>query len=317
MGFILKKLLLVLLSFFCLQLCFADKSAYNFGVDSMRFLKDLGEIGARPAGTSKEWETANYLIYQLNKIGYKPIKQSFQFLLGADNSGELIKTSNIICTKKGELETEIIISAHYDSTDEGMGMDDNASGVAVLLETCKRFYSLQTKYTLKFVFFGSEEYGMIGSKYYVEKLSAKQLENIYCIINFDGLIAGDKLYIHGSKGSKGVVRDWFLNTAQAVKIPLFIQEGHNPKYPKGTMGPFSDFAYFNYKDVQYVDFEGANWDLGDKDGHTQTDLKKGELGVIWHTKYDNLKYIEKLAPGRIQLRMKWLNRLIYAFLTEY
>jgi hypothetical protein len=316
MRWLLKKIFLTLLPFLYLATLFADSAFSDFGNDSMRFLKDIEEIGARPAGTPKEWETSNYLILQLNKMGYKPVKQSFQFFLNADNSGELIKTSNIFCTKKGELETEIIISAHYDSTDDGMGMDDNASGVAVLLETCKRFYSLQTKYTLRFIFFGSEEYGMIGSKYYIEKLPAERLENIHCIINLDGLIAGDKLYVHGSKGNKGAVRDWFLNMAREAKIPLYIQEGHNPKYPKGTMGPFSDFAYFNYKGIQYVDFEGANWDLGGKDGHTQTDTKKGDHGVIWHTKYDTLTYIEKLAPGRIQLRMKWINQLIYAFLTE-
>lgn len=64
----------------------------------------------------------------------------------------------------------ILIAAHYDGVPGSPGADDNASGVAVLLELARIFAKQPTKYPLRLVAFDMEESGCLGSKDYVAKL---------------------------------------------------------------------------------------------------------------------------------------------------
>lgn len=64
----------------------------------------------------------------------------------------------------------ILIAAHYDGVPGSPGADDNASGVAVLLELARIFAKQPTKYPLRLVAFDMEESGCLGSADYVAKL---------------------------------------------------------------------------------------------------------------------------------------------------
>lgn len=90
----------------------------------------------------------------------------------------------------------IIIGAHYDSVGT-KGVDDNGSGVSVLLESCFRQFDQPQEYTLKYIFFGAEEEGMEGSKHYVKCMSDTEKNQIKLMINIDSVLAGDYHYILG------------------------------------------------------------------------------------------------------------------------
>lgn len=64
----------------------------------------------------------------------------------------------------------ILIGAHYDAVPGTPGADDNASGVAVLLELARMFAAEPIKYPAQLVAFDMEEYGLLGSTEYVAKL---------------------------------------------------------------------------------------------------------------------------------------------------
>ncbi len=64
----------------------------------------------------------------------------------------------------------ILIGAHYDAVPGTPGADDNATGVAVLLELARAFSHQPTNYPVRFVAFDLEEYGLIGSDRYAENL---------------------------------------------------------------------------------------------------------------------------------------------------
>ncbi len=68
----------------------------------------------------------------------------------------------------------ILIGAHYDAVPGTPGADDNATGVAVLLELARIFAAEPVKYPLRLVAFDMEEYGLIGSAEYVQKLKQEQ-----------------------------------------------------------------------------------------------------------------------------------------------
>ncbi|MFH1201398.1 MAG: M20/M25/M40 family metallo-hydrolase [Candidatus Omnitrophota bacterium] len=75
-------------------------------------------------------------------------------------------SQNIIATKLTEDNPKeiIVIGAHYDSVLGSPGADDNASGVAVLLETAKFLKDSETKQTIKFIAFVNEEPPFFKSK---------------------------------------------------------------------------------------------------------------------------------------------------------
>jgi parallel beta-helix repeat protein len=75
---------------------------------------------------------------------------------------------NIIATRPGRLfpDQAYVIGAHYDSVSNG-GADDDASGVASLLELARIFSQYDSAYTLKFCAWDAEEVGLRGSTAYV------------------------------------------------------------------------------------------------------------------------------------------------------
>jgi Zn-dependent M28 family amino/carboxypeptidase len=68
----------------------------------------------------------------------------------------------------------ILIGAHYDTVPGSPGADDNATGVAVLLELARMFAAEPGKYPLRLVAFDMEEYGLMGSISYAAKLKQEQ-----------------------------------------------------------------------------------------------------------------------------------------------
>ena len=68
----------------------------------------------------------------------------------------------------------ILIGAHYDAVPGTPGADDNATGVAVLLEMAEVFASNPLKYPVRLVAFDLEEYGLLGSTAYAKYLKDKQ-----------------------------------------------------------------------------------------------------------------------------------------------
>jgi Zn-dependent M28 family amino/carboxypeptidase len=65
----------------------------------------------------------------------------------------------------------ILIGAHYDGVPGTVAADDNATGVAVLLELARSFAQQPGKYPLRMVAFDMEEYGLLGSADYAALLS--------------------------------------------------------------------------------------------------------------------------------------------------
>ena len=81
-------------------------------------------------------------------------------------------------------EEIVVYTAHYDSVVFSHGMYDNASGSVILLEVLRHFAKNPPLRTVRFIWCGSEERGLLGSKAYV-KAHESELENIKFCINVD------------------------------------------------------------------------------------------------------------------------------------
>ena len=97
------------------------------------------------------------------------------------------KTRNVIAqTKTGSTADVVMVGAHLDSVAGGPGINDNASGVAAVLETALQLGSSpQIDNAVRFGFWGAEETGLLGSTDYVESLDVDGLKDIALYLNFD------------------------------------------------------------------------------------------------------------------------------------
>jgi hypothetical protein len=85
---------------------------------------------------------------------------------------------NVIAESKGgDKNHVVVVDAHLDAI-YGAGMLDNASGSATILNVAEKMKNVNPLNKLRFVWFGGEELGLLGSAYYVNNLSKTELSHI-------------------------------------------------------------------------------------------------------------------------------------------
>ena len=101
------------------------------------------------------------------------------------------KSHNVIVDLPGEIPEYIVLTAHYDSTSLSQGAYDNMSGSVGILALAGHFSKNPHRYGLRFIWCGSEERGLLGSKAYCEA-HEEELQDIVLNINLDmiGCIMG-------------------------------------------------------------------------------------------------------------------------------
>ena len=126
---------------------------------------------------------------------------------------------NVAAERIGDVypDSIVILSAHYDSYAEMMqydpmesapGADDDASGVAAVLEAARIFTDVRTECTVRFVLFSGEELGLLGSTAYAID-RAKEGEAIQAVVQVDMIgIPGEPLGVYSDEPST-----WILDRA--------------------------------------------------------------------------------------------------------
>ncbi|MGE5343199.1 MAG: M20/M25/M40 family metallo-hydrolase [Candidatus Omnitrophota bacterium] len=146
-------------------------------------IQTLQDFDTRDA-TSSECAQAGEFLY--NKFAQAGLQVSYDTFSFEGNTSR-----NVIGYLAGKTNptSTIIICAHYDSTseddsDDAPGADDNASGVAAVLEAAKILSKYSFSNSIKFVLFSAEEYGLYGSAHYA-KDAQNSGEHITAAINLD------------------------------------------------------------------------------------------------------------------------------------
>ena len=101
------------------------------------------------------------------------------------------KSHNVVLDIPGESDKCVVFTAHYDSTSLSQGAYDNMSGSIGLLALAEHFSKTNSHYSTRFIWCGSEERGLLGSKAYC-KQHKEELKNVVLNINLDmvGCIMG-------------------------------------------------------------------------------------------------------------------------------
>jgi Zn-dependent M28 family amino/carboxypeptidase len=273
-----------------------------YGVIARQHLVDLSEgIGRREPGSPEEAAAGQYVAAQFAAYGYATQVQAFIFVYwdGIEHG-----SANVIAVKPGESPREIIVGAHYDSTGPGQGADDNASGVAVMLEVAGRLRDIPTPYTIRFIAFGAEEVNLDGSHYYVAQMDDVAIRNTVGMINLDSLVAGEIPYIYGDAG-EGMLRDWLVARAKELGLEVDTRTAPQLDGPDGTPCDCADYDAFQEVGIPFAYFEANNWSLAQDEW------------AVWHTANDTLAYLEATRPGRVDRHLATFAQLLYEVLAGY
>ena len=99
-----------------------------------------------------------------------------------------VPTANLLATTQtGRADRQVVVGAHLDSVPEGPGINDNGSGSAAILEIALQMAELDIspRNQVRFAWWGAEESGLVGSQFYVDSLTKREVKNTAVNLNFD------------------------------------------------------------------------------------------------------------------------------------
>jgi hypothetical protein len=274
-------------------------NAQNFNTENIRkHITTLADdsFQGRGTGTAGEKAASDYISSMYKSLKLQPkgnnegYLQSFPFRSGAHGEGEAGTANNIIGYLDNQAATTIIIGAHYDhlgmdgqgsSLDANPkekihnGADDNASGVAGVIELARYFSTNNKKEKNNFLFlcFSGEEMGLLGSKYLTEN-SPVDLTTVNYMINMDMIGRLDPktktLLVHGT----GTSPVW-ETLLKKLETPALVVKTDS----SGT-GP-SDHTSFYLKNIPVLHFfTGSHMDYHKPSDDSDKINYEGEVEVL-------------------------------------
>jgi hypothetical protein len=239
-----------------------DPGVASGTLNSYAYLPDMGAVRAdRAIGETlvPDLEARQAIIDSTldPTLATGPTGQSMHMLVTASFNPEA-QSQNVLGVIPGsdpEVGNEVVvISAHYDHVGVSptgevfSGADDDASGVAVMMELAKVMASgnFSPKRTILFAAWGAEEAGLLGSEYYVEQDPKYPLEDTVAVLQMDMIGVGDST---GVNVSGGVEFPDLFNQIAANANELFLASADL------TSGGRSDHAPFINAGVPAVMFQ--------------------------------------------------------------
>lgn len=221
------------------------------------------DMQGRFVGTPGNAKARAYLLERLAAIGLKPaFSAGFEQKLTVSIGGQSVAAVNLIGMIEGSSSSDraMVVMAHYDheSVKDGQiynGADDNASGVATLLQIARNMKDQAPLHDVIFALVDSEEEGIAGSRAMVATPEFKQLlPHIVMAVNFDMVSRSDKneLYASGAWHFP-----WLKPRLEAIaaKAPVKLLQGHDdPALKENDWTMQSDHLAFHLAKVPWVYF---------------------------------------------------------------
>jgi len=200
----------------------------------------------------------------LNELGLNPTLETFSW------SGNTY--ANIVAVKAGSYRPhqQFVLTAHYDSYNNP-GADDDASGVALLLETARVLTRYDSAYTLRFIVFDLNEQSLAGSIAY---RNAHPAEHIV------GLINADQIAYNTGPNTANLFGDYCstpLRNALAAALGVY---GGGLGGVVGGAGPGSDHTSFAARTIPALHLAEAQIATNPYN-HYQTDHVYHEGNINW------------------------------------
>lgn len=177
---------------------------------ALRTVRALISFGPREAGSGAYRRASRLVASRLRSYGYTVRLDRVPIPAGR-NDGVAVRagtTVNVVAEPPGydDVQTHLVVGAHLDTVPDTVGANDNASGVAVMLELARATAAIPPRLPIVFVAFGAEERRRhapsrsryaIGSETYLDGLGAAERDAIRAGVVLDMVGAGRSLLVLG------------------------------------------------------------------------------------------------------------------------
>lgn len=211
-------------------------------------------IESRQISESGRDNAAKFIVNKLQSSGWNVTQEEFPVYRYKDifsepynisENGDPVGTGNNIIADLPNFDRNkptLILSAHYDTTKDNVGIIDNGSGTAFLLSSGEWLSDFDRDFNLRLIFFDVEESRMYGSKYYLEQLSDEERSKIIADINFD-VIGGNHLSVGTVNGFENALSIYLERLA---KVESDLSD-------KGSSSDSDPFMHWQIPAVTYID----------------------------------------------------------------
>ena len=194
-----------------------------------------GRIGPRLATGPGFRKAARVVARRFDELGYDVRRQSFRVPAG-DSWGvpvEAGRSFNVVAAPPGfdEAQPHRIVGAHLDTVAVAPGAEDNASGVAVVLELARLAAAEEPRLPTVFIAFGGEEprgdgddMHHFGSMDYVREMGPAQRRNLRAMVSLDRVGVGARVPVCTGPLSPGRVQRQLVAAARTQDVPTHLCE---------------------------------------------------------------------------------------------
>ena len=210
--------------------------------DPQRALADIevlaGQIGPREASGEAFQRAAQVVEDRFVALGYEVRRQDFPAPAGASGWGDVPQgtSTNVVGSPPGLApgDRHVVVGAHLDTVPLAPGAEDNASGVAAMLELARLAAAVPPSVPVVFVAFGAEEpraafradhtYHHFGSREYVRLMDPAQRASLVGAISLDRVGVGTVVPISFAGIGPPTLRDALLAAGDAAGVPVLADE---------------------------------------------------------------------------------------------
>lgn len=211
-------------------------------------------VESRQISESGRDNAAKFIVNELQSSGWNVTQEEFPVYRYKDifsepynisENGDPVGTGNNIIADLPNFDRNkptLILSAHYDTTKDNVGIIDNGSGTAFLLSSGEWLSDFDRDFNIRLIFFDVEESRMYGSKYYLEQLTDEERSKIIADINFD-VIGGNHLSVGTVNGFENALSIYLERLA---KVESDLSD-------KGSSSDSDPFMHWQIPAVTYID----------------------------------------------------------------
>ncbi|HEY0211207.1 aminopeptidase [Acerihabitans sp.] len=284
----------------------------------------------RMAGSPAELMAADYLQHRFTELGFHSDLRGFNtrylFHGGAGKADwRKITATSVIAARAGSAPGEVLILAHMDTfmprsvadlnNNLGgltlQGVDDNASGLGVMLGLAQQLGRGPLVVGVRFVALSAGEPETLGVDDYLQRMSAQEKRNTLLVINLDSLVAGDKLRVNYSPDSGDIrIQELVKNLgarARQAGIPLILSPG-----VRTSADCASDALPFAKAGFAVLDVGSGTIGDGCRQRKPSANFPQGM--VRYQGQRDNVQYLDSHLTGQIGKRARDSMRLLWPLL---
>ncbi|MFC7204281.1 M28 family peptidase [Haloferax namakaokahaiae] len=173
----------------------------------------------------------------------------------------MAESGNVHAELGPDTDEEVLVTSHLDAHDIAEGAMDNGAGTAMVVELARALAAREDELEnrVRFVCFGAEEVGLVGSAYEASRLGDGRA-NVKAIVNNDGVVGGRTLQFHTS--GFDALDDIVETVSDRFDIPISLLPEH---LPHSDHWPFVVHGVPAYMIGSVSDDRGRGW------GHTHAD----------------------------------------------